>query len=48
MKIFTSVPATPAKPDCPVCGNNMKVTTIYRPEVFEFSYYCSNCDKGFN
>lgn len=32
---------------CPVC-NCMTVTKIYKPEVYEYSYFCENCQKGFN
>jgi len=31
---------------CPNCGSQ-KVTKIYRPEVYEFGFFCNTCSRGF-
>lgn len=33
---------------CPYCDRRGNITRIYRPEVYEYSYFCNNCSKGFN
>ena len=32
---------------CPHCKEE-EVIEIYRPEVYEFTFFCRSCDKGFN
>ena len=32
---------------CPYCDSE-KIITIYRPEIYEFAYFCRDCDRGFN
>ena len=33
--------------ECPNCKGN-DITVVYRPEVYEYSYLCKVCGKGFN
>lgn len=35
------------EPPCPRCQSK-NIITIYRPEVYEFDYFCRDCDFGFN
>lgn len=32
--------------ECPFCKGK-RIITIYRPEIYEFPYFCRDCDKGF-
>ena len=33
---------------CPICHKSDRVVFIYRPEIYEYNFYCCLCEKGFD
>jgi hypothetical protein len=44
---FSSQIKRTEKIKCPFCKTD-KVTQIYKPEVYEYSFFCRECQNGFN